>query len=448
MYYRIGSGSFSYVFKAVSAAPRNNGVRSTVAIKVMSMQAANSSKLSSDCVVSEIKILKNLKHKNIVRLHDFHWDHNNIYLIMEYCGSDNLSSFIKRYGSLPEALTRRFFRQIAVAIQYMRTMNVAHMDLKPQNILLTNRHSPFVKISDFGLALYLKKNEHACSFRGSPLYMAPEIFRRCPYDSRVDLWSCGVILYECLYGIPPFRADTYDELVEQILSKQPIHFLKNIHLSHDCLDLLKGLLVRDPFHRITFERFFTHPFVNIAKLTTVAELREADSYVQQSRQAELEDNLVAAIKLLTNAIQIYMCWLESLEENKEKAEFRKKIKAHLEHAENMKEHLRPVTKQLPSSHLFDDHSEWKDKPQVYAAELLARAANDLEYEEQWSDAFEKYTLAIEGALQVLRSEDRSTKRAIKLQHEVSNWLFAAERLKVCLYLQFLIIQELIFICWK
>lgn len=84
--------------------------------------------------------------RNIVRLYDFQWDRNNIYLIMEYCGGGDLSSLIKHYGSLPETVARRFFRQLASAIQYMRAMNVAHMDLKPQNILLTNRHKPSIKV--------------------------------------------------------------------------------------------------------------------------------------------------------------------------------------------------------------------------------------------------------------------------------------------------------------
>lgn len=79
-------------------------------------------------------------------MYDFQWDRNNIYLIMEYCGGGDLGSFIKHYGSLSEAVTRRFFHQLALAIQYMRTMNVAHMDLKPQNILLTNRYKPLIKV--------------------------------------------------------------------------------------------------------------------------------------------------------------------------------------------------------------------------------------------------------------------------------------------------------------
>ncbi|VDK84249.1 unnamed protein product [Litomosoides sigmodontis] len=347
---------------------------------------------------------------------------------MEYCGGGDLGSLIKHYGSLPETVTRRFFRQLASAIQYMRAMNVAHMDLKPQNILLTNRHKPSIKVSDFGLSQYLKKNEQASSFRGSPLYMAPEIFCGEPYDGRVDLWSCGVILYECLYGMPPFSAKTYGELVKQILSQQSISFPVNVRLSCVCLDLLQALLVRNPYDRITFERFFTHPFVDLIKLPFSAELDKADSYIRKSQQAESQDNLAEATKLLSSAMQIYINCLELFDEGKEKEKFREKIKAYLKHAENMKEHLRPVIHELPLSQSLGE-TEWNDWPQVRAAYLVAHTAHDLQRHEQWNEALEKYTLAIESVMHVLRNENRGTERAIKLQRKVSRWLSEAERIK-------------------
>ncbi|VDM50344.1 unnamed protein product, partial [Toxocara canis] len=360
---RIGGGSFSTVYKGISASPAANGVRCTVAIKCMDMRVANASKLNSDCVVSEIRILKTLKHRNIVCLYDFQWDKKNIYLIMEYCGGGDLASFIRQHGSLPEAITRRFFRQLAAALFYMRAMNIAHMDLKPQNILLTNRQRPFIKISDFGLSQYLKKDESASSFRGSPLYMAPEIFSRQKYDSRVDLWSAGVILYECIYGKPPFTTESYEKLVEQILSHESIKYPVDVRLSFKCLDLLQGLLVRNPHHRMKFEEFFAHPFVDLARAPSASQLKSADELVIKARQAEAQNNIVEAVKLLTNAIQLYMGCLELFEEGEEKARFREKIKRHLEHAGHLKDSLRPVLQeQQPRS--LEASSEWADYPQV------------------------------------------------------------------------------------
>lgn len=77
-------------------------------------------------------------------------------------------------------------------------------------------------MTDFGLAQSLKNRERETSFRGSPLYMAPEILRRQSYDASVDLWSTGVILYECLFGKPPCSSKSLKELVERILSEAAI----------------------------------------------------------------------------------------------------------------------------------------------------------------------------------------------------------------------------------
>lgn len=423
---RIGGGSFSVVYKGLSAGPGPNGVRTTAAIKCINRQKANSSRLNSDCVVFEISALKKLKHRNIVHLYEFHWDKNNIYLIMEYCGGGDLASFLKTHGSLPEDIARRFFRQLAAALQYMRALDVAHMDLKPQNILLTNKYHPFLKVSDFGLSQKLEQNEWTSSFRGSPLYMAPEVFTG-RYDSSVDLWSAGVILYECLYGRPPFCADSYEKLVSEILSSAPISYPSHINLSADCLDLLKGLLVRNPKYRMTFEKFFSHPFVAISKAPSTEDLAKADEYLVRAKQAEAAKNIVDSIRHLTDAIQIYMSCLEMFDDPIEKARLRQKIESTLDHAESLKESLRPKSEEK-SPTIPEIKSEWPDIPQVDAAILIAKTARKLQMEERWSDAEAKYMLAIEGAMRVL-SNEKDTSRAKTLQRQVASWLSSAEHLK-------------------
>lgn len=83
----------------------------------------------------------------------------------------------------------------ALALQYMRSKNVSHMDLKPQNILLSSENNPVLKLGDFGFATYLIGDTEGSSLRGSPLYMAPEIILKKHYSEKLDLWSVGVILY-------------------------------------------------------------------------------------------------------------------------------------------------------------------------------------------------------------------------------------------------------------
>lgn len=159
-----------------------------------------------DNIVNEISLLKKLKHDFIVELKGFQWDNNFIYIMMEYCGGGDLSRFIRSRRQLPEVIVKLFLQQLATALKFLRDHNVSHMDLKPQNILLTSGSRPRLKLADFGFAQKFDPEQIKTALKGSPLYMAPEMVLRRRYDAKVDLWSVGVILYECLFGHAPYKA--------------------------------------------------------------------------------------------------------------------------------------------------------------------------------------------------------------------------------------------------
>ncbi|XP_032370938.1 serine/threonine-protein kinase ULK3 isoform X2 [Etheostoma spectabile] len=210
---RLGSGTYATVYKAY----RKGDSREVVAVKVVSKKSLN--KASTENLLTEIEILKTMRHPHIVQLKDFQWDADNIYLIMEWCSGGDLCRFIRSRRILPERVARRFLQQIACALQFLHERNISHLDLKPQNILLSGS---VLKLADFGFAQYMSPWDEQSVLRGSPLYMAPEMVCRRQYDSRVDLWSVGVILYEALFGRAPFASRSYAELEEKIRSNQPI----------------------------------------------------------------------------------------------------------------------------------------------------------------------------------------------------------------------------------
>jgi len=105
-----------------------------VAIKVI--ERSKLSKSAEDAVVTEIGVMKKFKHKHIVQMIDFIWDYKNIYIILEHCDGGDLSSFIKQRTKLSEKICRKFLQQLALALQFLRSHNVSHLDLKPQNLLL------------------------------------------------------------------------------------------------------------------------------------------------------------------------------------------------------------------------------------------------------------------------------------------------------------------------
>ena len=142
-------------------------------------------------------------------------------------------------------------------------MYFVQRDLKPQNLLLSDNSSQAVlKIADFGFARHLQQQELADTLCGSPLYMAPEILQSHKYDAKADLWSVGTILYELVVGRPPFNGSNHVVLlhnIERHEAKIPDQIAK--HLSSACIDLIYSLLKRNPVQRISFEEFFSHPFL-------------------------------------------------------------------------------------------------------------------------------------------------------------------------------------------
>uniref|UniRef100_A0A1D1ZEE2 Serine/threonine-protein kinase ATG1 n=1 Tax=Anthurium amnicola TaxID=1678845 RepID=A0A1D1ZEE2_9ARAE len=253
----IGRGSFSDVWLA------RNRVRGTeVAVKEIAMERL--SKKLQESLLSEIVILKKINHPNIIALLDIIEFPKTIYIILEYCRGGDLSMYIQRHGRVPEAIAKHFMQQLAMGLQVLRTHNLIHRDLKPQNLLLSsNDDNSALKIADFGFARPLQPRGLAETLCGSPLYMAPEIMQLQKYDAKADLWSVGVILFQLVTGRTPFTGNSQIELLQNIMKSNELHFPADSNdLSCDCIDLCQKLLRRNPVERLTFEEFFNHRFLS------------------------------------------------------------------------------------------------------------------------------------------------------------------------------------------
>uniref|UniRef100_A0A8C1J8Q2 Serine/threonine-protein kinase ULK3 n=1 Tax=Cyprinus carpio TaxID=7962 RepID=A0A8C1J8Q2_CYPCA len=294
---KLGSGTYATVYKAF----RKTDSREAVAVKVVSKKSLNKSSMEN--LLTEIEILKTVRHPHIVQLKDFQWDSDNIYLILEWCSGGDLSHFIRNCRILPERVARRCLQQIACALQFLHEKNISHLDLKPQNILLSGN---VLKLADFGFAQYMSPWDEQQALRGSPLYMAPEIVCRRYYDARVDLWSVGVILYEALFGRAPFASRSFAELEEKIRSEKPIELPSGARVSRDCRDLLLRLLERDPDRRITFDEFFLHPFVDLEHMPSAESLGKAKALVLQALQKDQDGERSAALSLYCSALEHFV----------------------------------------------------------------------------------------------------------------------------------------------
>lgn len=283
----IGRGSYSTVYKA----HKNRGKYEVVAIKCI--QIATLSNKSKENLINEINILGKIKHQNVVSMKKFTWDAKNIYLILEYCPGGNLAEYIKSKKRLTEFMVQHFAQQLVQGLEVLHSENIVHSDLKPANILLSippvgSCRNVRLKIADFGFSRKLQNNnDYITGIKGSPLYMAPEVLSLQPYSSKADLYSLGVILFECLFGSAPYGTLDLNMLTKKILSSDPIRIPKTMDMSENCYDLLERLLVKDQEKRMDFEELHRHPFIDMEHCPTLENYYKGVGMV---RQATIFDN--------------------------------------------------------------------------------------------------------------------------------------------------------------
>jgi serine/threonine-protein kinase ULK3 len=153
------------------------------------------------------------------------------------------------------------------AMYYLHHEGVAHFDLKPQNVLLSiSEHKEItLKVADFGLSLTVADLGSGQTFRGTPLYTAPEVFAG-DYDTRADIYSAGVILYELIFRTTPFVSKTVDDLLP-LLARCTAIAIPSLHnMSAECIQLLTRMLCMDVTKRISFAQLFADPFLDLAHI--------------------------------------------------------------------------------------------------------------------------------------------------------------------------------------
>ncbi|XP_023930157.1 serine/threonine-protein kinase ULK3 [Lingula anatina] len=424
---KLGSGTYATVYKAY----RKGGPREVVAIKCIQKDGLN--RLSTENLLVEIELLKKLKHEYIVELKDFLWDDNFIYLIMEYCSGGDLLGFIQSRRALPENIVRKFLRQIAKALQYMRENEVSHMDLKPQNLLLSSNLNPVLKIGDFGFARYLQGDVEGDMLRGTPLYMAPEVVCKRQYDPKADLWSVGVILYECLFGKAPFASRSLKELGEKIRDTKPVEIPFGVNISDGCRDLLLRLLQREPEKRISFEDFFSHPYIDLEHIPSKNSLNEAISLAKAAVEKDTEKKYKEAVTLYCKALEHFIPAIHYEPNPTKKQRLREKVREYMKRAEELKQCLKPEGRHTNQKQLTPRS---KQELETFAAEdetlkaalTMIEVAEYKEDYEKYEEALAKYEMALGVLIKLLQDEANERKKELLSKH-VSVWMTKAETIK-------------------
>lgn len=234
--HRIGKGNYADVYLG-----EHKTTGKPYAIKVIAKERFSHPKLISG-LESEVKIMREFTHRNIVQLERYFSSQNNFYLVLDYCAGGDLSKFIKKSQRLRENTAFNFLSQIADGISFLNERNFIHRDLKSANVLLTETSpNATLKIADFGFARQLQGDALAGTACGTPLYMAPEILEAREYDAKADIWSIGCIFYEMLAGHCPFSGVNETDLLNNIRTKE-------LRVPSDVSKVSVGILVKvSPF---------------------------------------------------------------------------------------------------------------------------------------------------------------------------------------------------------
>ncbi|OHT06994.1 CAMK family protein kinase [Tritrichomonas foetus] len=199
---------------------------------------------------SEINALMNLSHPHIINMYEYFYDEFYLYIVLEYCPGGSLNDIIESGGRMETPQLITYCKDIISGLNHCHQNHIAHLDIKPQNILI-DRYGR-LKLADFGLSLLLNGAHSSNQFAGSRIFMAPEIFQKHTFDPfAADIWSLGVTFFMMATGESPWGNGNKLE-IEKAISVGLYYYPDFI--DGDFLKLLKKMIDINPSNRITIEK--------------------------------------------------------------------------------------------------------------------------------------------------------------------------------------------------
>uniref|UniRef100_UPI00358E28E0 serine/threonine-protein kinase Sgk2-like isoform X5 n=1 Tax=Myxine glutinosa TaxID=7769 RepID=UPI00358E28E0 len=240
----------TYAIQVLLAKHKSDG--KFYAVKVLQKATILKKKEERHVMAERNVLVKNCSHPFLVGLHYSFQTTEKLYFVLDYVNGGELFFHLQRERCFPEPRARFYTAEIASAIGYLHSLNIIYRDLKPENILLD--FEGHIKLTDFGLCKEgMQPEQTTNTFCGTPEYLAPEILRKEPYDRTVDWWCLGSVLYEMLYGLPPFYCRDIPIMYDNILHK-PVQLRPPA--SPAACDAMKCMLWKDKSSRLGAQRDF------------------------------------------------------------------------------------------------------------------------------------------------------------------------------------------------
>ncbi|XP_020259395.1 mitogen-activated protein kinase kinase kinase NPK1-like isoform X2 [Asparagus officinalis] len=258
----IGCGAFGHVYMGMNL---DSGELLAVKQVLIGVNSASKEKAQAHIreLEEEVKLLKNLSHRNIVRYLGTAREEGTLNILLEFVPGGSISSLLGKFGSFPEAVIRMYTKQLLQGLEYLHLNKIIHRDIKGANILVDNKGC--IKLADFGASKQVAKlatMNAAKSMKGTPYWMAPEVIVQSGHSFSADIWSVGCTVIEMATGKPPW-SQQYQEVaalfhVGTTKSHPPIPE----HLSSKAKDFLLKCLQEEPNLRPTASELLQHPFVS------------------------------------------------------------------------------------------------------------------------------------------------------------------------------------------
>ena len=250
----LGKGAFGEVWKVT-----HENSKKVYCIKMMTKRDIFEQKLINQ-INKEIGIMYNINHPYSVKLYNHFEDNEKLYLIMELASNGNLYNFIqnnKNQKIKTKEMIKKIIIQVIEIIKYLHSLDIIYRDIKPENILLDKDYN--VKLCDYGWASYLSKGQFCSAYCGTPEYVSPEVIKKYPYNEKVDIWGIGVLIFELVFGYPPFTSNFNEDRFNNI-KEGKINWPKDLN-DMELKDLIEKILKVNPKDRISLDEIEKHQWL-------------------------------------------------------------------------------------------------------------------------------------------------------------------------------------------
>uniref|UniRef100_A0A6P7FBF8 non-specific serine/threonine protein kinase n=1 Tax=Diabrotica virgifera virgifera TaxID=50390 RepID=A0A6P7FBF8_DIAVI len=255
----INPGKYATVWRAV-----HKKTGTAYAAKFVKKRRRNQDQMKE--IIHEIAVLMQCKMTNrVIRLHEVYESITEMVLVLELAAGGELQHILDGGQCLGEVEARKAMKQILEGVAYLHDKNIAHLDLKPQNLLLSVQDCcDDIKLCDFGISKALMPGVAVREILGTADYVAPEVLSYEPIGLSTDIWSVGVLAYVLLSGFSPFGADdkqqTFLNISKCSLTFEPEHFGD---VSSAAIDFIRSALIVDPRNRPSIHEMLDHPWISL-----------------------------------------------------------------------------------------------------------------------------------------------------------------------------------------